>query len=531
MKAIVEPKSMSDSQLVEQTRCGDRDAFARIVERYQSLICALTLGACGDLQASQDLAQVTFITAWRELPNLKNPSKLKSWLCGIARNTVNNSFRRQRHVPTANAKNINECVDIPSRAPSPCDQVITMEEERILSRALGELPPKYREPLVLFYRQNRSISEAAEVLGLSDDAVHQRLSRGRILLTERIVRLVEAALRKTGPTKAFTVGVLAALPVLAATAKASTIAMAAAKTSTTAKAAGLSGLIKVVFGIAPIASLGSYVGYKMSQDIEQSQQQRESVAMFWRIAVGCLVAFVALPLLLTPFLAMMMPKESLFASLTVWLGIMYAVILLALIVWALRRRRILMVPEATGQKIVGAKKKRFTIWILLAMAGSACLLVALCFDTNWRVQHPSQDQVQQMIAGAEHKNIQFSILEYPDDERYFWITSRENGKLAKFSAPVYESTLALLTKHGIDCPTYVQGRDFEVLGWPGRYLAFFCVFILAIGIIVLLKQRRTNKPTCSLPPLGSALLHIEHRPPDRDPSATLLLEHPHITAR
>ena len=61
------PAINDDAQLVELSRNGNRDAFARIVERYQSLVCALTYSASGNVQASEDLAQVTFITAWRKL--------------------------------------------------------------------------------------------------------------------------------------------------------------------------------------------------------------------------------------------------------------------------------------------------------------------------------------------------------------------------------------------------------------------------------------------------------------------------------
>src|SRR2546426_12142191 len=97
-------ESSNDAELVERSRTGDREAFGRIVERYQSLICALTYSACGNLQASEDLAQVTFITAWCRLRDLREPAKLKSWLCSIARNAAVDSFRQQRRAPTANAE-------------------------------------------------------------------------------------------------------------------------------------------------------------------------------------------------------------------------------------------------------------------------------------------------------------------------------------------------------------------------------------------------------------------------------------------
>src|ERR1700693_1943891 len=122
MKTLLETESVNDVQLVERSRNGDRDAFGRIVERYQSLVCALTYSACGNLQASEDLAQVTFITAWCELRKLKEPSKLKSWLCGIARNITNNSFRQNQRTPTANAEELDPTAA--TDATTPRDHVI-----------------------------------------------------------------------------------------------------------------------------------------------------------------------------------------------------------------------------------------------------------------------------------------------------------------------------------------------------------------------------------------------------------------------
>ena len=95
----------------------------------------------------------------------------------IARNVTNSSFHQQHRTPTANAEGLDATPDIPSDAPTPRDHVISKEEEAILWRSLAELPTTYREPLVLFYRQHRSAAEVAEVLGLSEDAIHQRLSR------------------------------------------------------------------------------------------------------------------------------------------------------------------------------------------------------------------------------------------------------------------------------------------------------------------------------------------------------------------
>jgi DNA-directed RNA polymerase specialized sigma24 family protein len=55
---------MPDDQLWQRSRQGDREAFGRIVERYQSLICSLAYSACGDLAQSEDLGQEAFLAAW-----------------------------------------------------------------------------------------------------------------------------------------------------------------------------------------------------------------------------------------------------------------------------------------------------------------------------------------------------------------------------------------------------------------------------------------------------------------------------------
>src|SRR2546428_6788936 len=98
MKTTLGAESQRDEQLVEWSLTGDRDAFGRIVERYQSLVCSITYGATGSLSLSEDLAQETFVNAWRNLTGLRDASKLRAWLCGIARNLTNNFLRRREPV-------------------------------------------------------------------------------------------------------------------------------------------------------------------------------------------------------------------------------------------------------------------------------------------------------------------------------------------------------------------------------------------------------------------------------------------------
>src|ERR1017187_8240478 len=205
----------NDVDLVAQSLDGNRDAFRQIVERYQTLICSLAYSAIGNLSQSEDVAQETFISAWKDLRSLREPAKLRSWLCGIARYRVQRSLRREGREPAHNADPLDEAHDSTTCEALPSEQAISREEEAILWRSLEKIPEAYREPLILFYREHQSIASVAAELELSEDAVKQRLSRGRKLLQEEVQAFVEGALRRTAPSQAFSNAVIAVLPLAA----------------------------------------------------------------------------------------------------------------------------------------------------------------------------------------------------------------------------------------------------------------------------------------------------------------------------
>jgi RNA polymerase sigma factor (sigma-70 family) len=271
-----------DSDLVIASLSGNRDAFGQIVSRYQSLICSLAYSATGSLGASEDLAQETFITAWRHLRHLRERHKLKAWLCGIARNRINNTLRREGREPLRAAESLEAVPESACSEPLPPDQTISREEEAILWRSLERIPEIYREPLVLFYREHKSIETVAADLDLTEDAVKQRLSRGRKLLQEQVLAFVEGALARTNPGRAFTLGVLAALPLaMTSTAKAATLAVAA---KGGVKAVGATGLLGVL--LSPLlVLLGNYIPYRMGLAEARSEEERRGVKSLYRSAL------------------------------------------------------------------------------------------------------------------------------------------------------------------------------------------------------------------------------------------------------
>jgi hypothetical protein len=114
--------------------------------------------------------------------------------------------------------------DITDESPTPDHAAASEEENHLVRNALKRLPEQYRVPLVLFYCEGKSTRRVAEALEITDDAVRQRLSRGREMLRSRMEGLVETVLTRKRPTAIFTmtiaagIGALAAPPALAAAA-------------------------------------------------------------------------------------------------------------------------------------------------------------------------------------------------------------------------------------------------------------------------------------------------------------------------
>ena len=104
----------SDAELVAACLAGDRAAFGRIVERYQRLLCSLAYSTTGQLSQSEDLAQEAFVEAWRQLGTLREPEKLRSWLCGILRHKVGRLRRADGREPVRMAEALEEAGELVS---------------------------------------------------------------------------------------------------------------------------------------------------------------------------------------------------------------------------------------------------------------------------------------------------------------------------------------------------------------------------------------------------------------------------------
>jgi RNA polymerase sigma factor (sigma-70 family) len=297
LKGLTMNDTLSEAELLQASAAGSRDAFGIVVRRYQTLVCAVTYSMTGDIGVSEELAQETFLRAWRNLRQLEDPGKFRAWLCMIARNLAHTSLRASRKA----AAQPLERAGLSAAEPEPDEAALAKERQEIVWAAVERVPLQYREPLVLFYRRQQSVSEVAADLGLPEETVRQRLHRGRQLIKGEVSSLVEDTLTRSGPGQAFAAAVLAALPAALTPPAGAAVAGIAAQGAPAAKTLTTAGWAGAVLGttLGPIlaACAGLFYAGRMIKNTRSPRARRLLIAGTLLVGMAP-VAFVGAPLVL-----------------------------------------------------------------------------------------------------------------------------------------------------------------------------------------------------------------------------------------
>jgi len=152
-------------KLLKAAMDGNTAAFEQIVKKYQSLVCAITFSGTGRVDISEELAQETFLNAWTNLLQLRDLNGFRPWLCAIARNILNNYYRKKKTIPLDPA----DIADLSDQNPTPSDNLITQEEIVMLEQALMQIMAEERCPRII-----RAVSRPNSL-----SAVRPDLSRGK----------------------------------------------------------------------------------------------------------------------------------------------------------------------------------------------------------------------------------------------------------------------------------------------------------------------------------------------------------------
>lgn len=173
-----------DRDLAVRATAGDRDAFASLVERHHGRILAMLERLSGCAEQARDLAQETFVSAYRHLASFRHDSRFSTWLHTIACNHAASAGRRRRPVASLDAAGRDGSSHREPEARLP-DVGARLEQAELRTRvgaALAKLDERYRQVVVLSDMQGESYEQIAATLDIPIGTVRSRLHRGRTQL-------------------------------------------------------------------------------------------------------------------------------------------------------------------------------------------------------------------------------------------------------------------------------------------------------------------------------------------------------------
>ena len=158
-----------DRDLVERARRGDRDAFATLVHQVSDRLYAIAFRMLRDTNLAEDALQNALVTAWRQLPHLRDPERFEAWMHRVLVNSCYIEVRRTRRW-TVNVRAIPE-LDEPLSSDT---SHITADRDE-LERAFRKLPIEQRSVFVLHHYVGLPLVEVAETLGVPAGTARSRL--------------------------------------------------------------------------------------------------------------------------------------------------------------------------------------------------------------------------------------------------------------------------------------------------------------------------------------------------------------------
>lgn len=173
-----------DAELVARAGRGDRAAAQELMARHLPKMMTVARRMLSERGEAEDAVQDAFLRLWTHAARWEpGKAKFETWLYRV---TLNQCYDRlRRRVPA----NLDEAVEIPDAAPSPETNLANTVLSAQIERAVAELPQRQRAAIVLCHYQECGNIEAAEILGISVEALESLLARGRRTLRAQLAHL------------------------------------------------------------------------------------------------------------------------------------------------------------------------------------------------------------------------------------------------------------------------------------------------------------------------------------------------------
>ena len=178
----------SDIELIEQTLQGNQAAYADLVKRHQRFVFTLAMRFTKTREDAEEVAQDSFIKAYRSLQNFQGQSKFSTWLYSIVYTTAM-TFLRKRRLDTSSIDDENNHLQLENQSGGfKNDLAENKSRSYYVNQAIEQLLPDDAMIITLFYKGEQSLEEIAFTLGMEPNNVKVKLFRARQRLKERLER-------------------------------------------------------------------------------------------------------------------------------------------------------------------------------------------------------------------------------------------------------------------------------------------------------------------------------------------------------
>jgi RNA polymerase sigma-70 factor (ECF subfamily) len=176
----------SSEELISRVRRGDDEAFRLIFDRYARPIISFIYDMVGQRDLAEELAQETFVRAYKSLNALRDDAKLSTWLFGIAKNVARESLRTRHREDHRVEIDDDRVIEVTDEKLPPDRELLDKELNSVIQQALGALDEDKRTVFTLKVFQQRSYEEIAEITGFSIPKLKTDLHRARAEMRRRI---------------------------------------------------------------------------------------------------------------------------------------------------------------------------------------------------------------------------------------------------------------------------------------------------------------------------------------------------------
>src|SRR6476646_5238184 len=179
---------LNDTEIISKVLSGDQQAYAALVNRYQSYVFTLALRFTKNREDAEEVSQDIFVKAYRSLADFKGTAKFSTWLYTIVNTTCITFLRKKRlDVKSLDDERTFEVADNQDSG-FRANQVEQKSRLNMVNQAIALLSPDDAEIITLFYKNEQSLEEISQILGVEVNTAKVRLHRARTRLKEKMER-------------------------------------------------------------------------------------------------------------------------------------------------------------------------------------------------------------------------------------------------------------------------------------------------------------------------------------------------------